>query len=144
TGKTMAADIMAGELGLDLYKVDLSSLVSKYIGETEKNLDRIFTEAATSNAILFFDEADAIFGKRSEVKDSHDRYANIEISYLLQRREAYDGVVILATNLRANMDDAFTRRVHFAIEFPYPEVAGRERIWRISFPSETPLDPQVN
>lgn len=144
TGKTMAADIMAGELGLDLYKVDLSSLVSKYIGETEKNLDRIFTEAATSNAILFFDEADAIFGKRSEVKDSHDRYANIEISYLLQRMEAYDGVVILATNLRANMDDAFTRRLHFAIEFPYPEVADRERIWRISFPSETPLDSQVN
>ncbi len=144
TGKTMAADIMAGELGLDLYKVDLSSLVSKYIGETEKNLDRIFTEAATSNAILFFDEADAIFGKRSEVKDSHDRYANIEISYLLQRMEAYDGVVILATNLRANMDDAFTRRLHFAIEFPYPEATDRERIWRVNFPSETPLDSAVD
>jgi AAA+ superfamily predicted ATPase len=144
TGKTMAADIMAGELGLDLYKVDLSSLVSKYIGETEKNLDRIFTEAATSNAILFFDEADAIFGKRSEVKDSHDRYANIEISYLLQRMEVYDGVVILATNLRANMDDAFTRRLHFAIEFPYPEVTDRERIWRINFPTETPLAEDVN
>ncbi|MCZ7666771.1 MAG: ATP-binding protein [Chloroflexi bacterium] len=118
TGKTMSADIMAGELGLDLYKVDLSTVVSKYIGETEKNLDRIFTEAATSNAILFFDEADAIFGKRSEVKDSHDRYANIEISYLLQRMEMYDGVVILATNLRANLDDAFTRRLHFVVEFP--------------------------
>ncbi len=144
TGKTMAADIMAGELGLDLYKVDLSTLVSKYIGETEKNLDRIFTEAATSNAILFFDEADAIFGKRSEVKDSHDRYANIEISYLLQRMEVYDGVVILATNLRANMDDAFTRRLHFAIEFPYPEIVDRERIWRINFPGETPLAPDVN
>ncbi|MEI2612130.1 MAG: ATP-binding protein [Candidatus Promineifilaceae bacterium] len=144
TGKTMAADIMAGELGLDLYKVDLSSLVSKYIGETEKNLDRIFTEAATSNAILFFDEADAIFGKRSEVKDSHDRYANIEISYLLQRMEAYDGVVILATNLRANMDDAFTRRLHFAIEFPYPDVSDRERIWRINFPVETPLAESVD
>lgn len=144
TGKTMAADIMAGELGLDLYKVDLSTLVSKYIGETEKNLDRIFTEAATSNAILFFDEADAIFGKRSEVKDSHDRYANIEISYLLQRMEAYDGVVILATNLRANLDEAFTRRLHFAIEFPFPEVADREQIWRVNFPPETPIAPNVD
>ena len=144
TGKTMAAEIMAGELGLDLYKIDLSTLVSKYIGETEKNLDRIFTEAATSNAILFFDEADAIFGKRSEVKDRHDRYANIEISYLLQRMETYEGVVILATNLRANMDDAFTRRLHFAIEFPFPEPADRERIWRVTFPSDTPLDPAVD
>jgi AAA+ superfamily predicted ATPase len=144
TGKTMAADIMAGELGLDLYKVDLSLLVSKYIGETEKNLDRIFTEAATSNAILFFDEADAIFGKRSEVKDSHDRYANIEISYLLQRMEAYDGVVILATNLRANLDEAFTRRLHFAIEFPFPDVADRVRIWQVNFPPETPLAPDLD
>jgi AAA+ superfamily predicted ATPase len=144
TGKTMAADIMAGALGLDLYKIDLSTLVSKYIGETEKNLDRIFTEATTSNAILFFDEADAIFGKRSEVKDSHDRYANIEISYLLQRMEAYDGVVILATNLRANLDDAFTRRLHFAIEFPFPEASDRERIWRVNFPAETPIAPDVD
>jgi SpoVK/Ycf46/Vps4 family AAA+-type ATPase len=144
TGKTMAADIMAGELGLDLYKVDLSTLISKYIGETEKNLDRIFTEAATSNAILFFDEADAIFGKRSEVKDSHDRYANIEISYLLQRMEAYDGVVILATNLRANLDEAFTRRLHFAIEFPFPEMADRLRIWQVNVPAQTPISPQVN
>lgn len=144
TGKTMAADIMAGELGLDLYKVDLSTLVSKYIGETEKNLDRIFTEAATSNAILFFDEADAIFGKRSEVKDSHDRYANIEISYLLQRMEAYDGVVILATNLRANLDEAFTRRLHFAIEFPFPEATDREQIWRVNFPPETPIAPDID
>jgi len=139
TGKTMAADVMAGALGLDLYKIDLSALVSKYIGETEKNMDRIFTEAATSNAILFFDEADAIFGKRSEVKDSHDRYANIEISYLLQRMEAYDGVVILATNLRANLDEAFTRRLHFAVEFPFPQPADRERIWRVNVPPETPL-----
>jgi AAA+ superfamily predicted ATPase len=144
TGKTMSADIMAGELGLDLYKVDLSTLVSKYIGETEKNLDRIFTEAATSNAILFFDEADAIFGKRSEVKDSHDRYANIEISYLLQRMEAYDGVVILATNLRANLDEAFTRRLHFAIEFPFPTVVDRVRIWQVNFPPETPLGPDID
>ncbi len=144
TGKTMSADIMAGELGLDLYKVDLSTVVSKYIGETEKNLDRIFTEAATSNAILFFDEADAIFGKRSEVKDSHDRYANIEISYLLQRMEMYDGVVILATNLRANLDDAFTRRLHFVVEFPFPEASDRERIWQVNFPKETPLLPDVD
>lgn len=144
TGKTMSADIIANELGLDLYKVDLSTLVSKYIGETEKNLDRIFTEAATSNAILFFDEADAIFGKRSEVKDSHDRYANIEISYLLQRMEAYDGVVILATNLRANLDEAFTRRLHFAIEFPFPEPADRLRIWQVTFPADTPLADDVD
>jgi hypothetical protein len=144
TGKTMSAEIMARELGLDLYKVDLSTLVSKYIGETEKNLDKIFTEAATSNAILFFDEADAIFGKRSEVKDSHDRYANIEISYLLQRMESYDGIVILATNLRANMDEAFTRRLHFAIEFPFPEPQDRERIWRVTFPPDTPLDPNID
>jgi SpoVK/Ycf46/Vps4 family AAA+-type ATPase len=144
TGKTMAADIMAGLLGLDLYKVDLSTLVSKYIGETEKNLNRIFTEAATSNAILFFDEADAIFGKRSEVKDSHDRYANIEISYLLQRMESYDGVVILATNMRANLDEAFTRRLHFIIEFPFPEAADREVIWRVNFPKETPIAGDVD
>jgi AAA+ superfamily predicted ATPase len=144
TGKTMSADIMAGQLGLDLYKIDLSTLVSKYIGETEKNLNRIFTEAATSNAILFFDEADAIFGKRSEVKDSHDRYANIEISYLLQRMEAYDGVVILATNMRSNLDEAFTRRLHFIIEFPFPEAADREVIWRVNFPPETPLAADVD
>jgi SpoVK/Ycf46/Vps4 family AAA+-type ATPase len=140
----MAADIMAGQLGQDLYKIDLSMLVSKYIGETEKNLNRVFTEAQTSNAILFFDEADAIFGKRSEVKDSHDRYANIEISYLLQRMEAYDGVVILATNLRANLDDAFTRRLHFIVEFPFPEASDREIIWQVNVPQETPLNPDVD
>jgi hypothetical protein len=144
TGKTMAADVMAHELGLDLYKIDLSTVVSKYIGETEKNLDRIFTEAATSNAILFFDEADAIFGKRSEVKDSHDRYANIEISYLLQRMEVFDGVVILATNLRANLDEAFTRRLHFVVEFPFPEATDREHIWQVNFPPETPVDKAVD
>ena len=135
---------MANELGLDLYKIDLSTLVSKYIGETEKNLDKIFSEAETSNAILFFDEADAIFGKRSEVKDAHDRYANIEVSYLLQRMETYNGVVILATNLRANLDDAFTRRLHFAIEFPFPEPADREHIWRVTFPKKTPLGDDVD
>lgn len=144
TGKTMSADIMANELGLDLYKIDLSAIVSKYIGETEKNLDRIFREGQTSNAILFFDEADALFGKRSEVRDSHDRYANIEIAYLLQKMEEYDGVVILATNLRKNMDEAFARRMHFAVEFPIPEEADRYRIWQSIFPKEAPLAKEVD
>ncbi len=144
TGKTMAAEVIAGELSLDLYKIDLSTLVSKYIGETEKNLEKIFTEAESSNAILFFDEADAIFGKRSEVKDAHDRYANIEISYLLQRMETYDGVTILATNLRANLDDAFTRRLQFAIDFPFPEREDRLRIWETLFPPDVPCDPELD
>jgi hypothetical protein len=138
TGKTMAAEVIAAELRFDLYKIELSGIVSKYIGETEKNLERIFNEAERSNAILFFDEADAIFGKRSEVKDSHDRYANIEISYLLQRMEAYDGVTILATNLRANLDEAFTRRLQFAVDFPFPEEADRLRIWETLFPPGVP------
>ncbi len=138
TGKTMAAEVIAAALGLDLYKIDLSTVVSKYIGETEKNLEKIFAEAQSSNAILFFDEADALFGKRSEVRDSHDRYANLEISYLLQRMEAYDGVTILATNLRANMDEAFKRRLHFVVDFPFPEEADRLRIWRALWPSELP------
>ncbi len=144
TGKTMAADIMAGELGLDLYKIDLSSIVSKYIGETEKNLARIFAEAETSNAILFFDEADALFGKRSEIRDSHDRYANIEISYLLQRMEEYEGVVILSTNLRKNMDDAFVRRMHFTVEFPFPSQRNRRRIWEQIWPDELPRSPDID
>ena len=144
TGKTMSAQIIAAELGLDLYKIDLSTIISKYIGETEKNLERIFTEAESSNAILFFDEADALFGKRSEVRDSHDRYANVEISYLLQRMEAYDGVTILATNLRANLDDAFTRRLQFAVDFPFPEEADRLRIWQQLFPLEVPRAPQLD
>jgi len=144
TGKTMAAEIIAAELGLDLYKIDLSAIVSKYIGETEKNLDRIFREAQTSNAILFFDEADALFGKRSEVRDSHDRYANIETAYLLQKMDEYEGVVILATNLRKNMDDAFARRMHFAIEFPFPEETDRYRIWQHVFPSAAPLVEDVD
>jgi SpoVK/Ycf46/Vps4 family AAA+-type ATPase len=138
TGKTMAAEIMAGELGLDLYKIDLAAVVSKYIGETEKNLARIFAEAETSNAILFFDEADALFGKRSEVRDSHDRYANIEIGYLLQRMEEYEGAVILATNLRKNMDDAFVRRMHFSVEFPFPSEQDRRRIWERVWPANSP------
>ncbi len=144
TGKTMAAEIIASELGLDLYKIDLSTIVSKYIGETEKNLEHIFSEAEDSNAILFFDEADALFGKRSEVRDSHDRYANIEISYLLQRMEAYDGVTILATNLRANLDEAFTRRLQFAVDFPFPEAPDRLRIWQTLFPPDVPRDPQLD
>ncbi len=144
TGKTMAAEVIARELGLDLFKIDLSTVVSKYIGETEKNLEKIFHEAASSNAILFFDEADAIFGKRSEVKDAHDRYANIEVSYLLQRMEAYDGVTILATNLRANLDDAFTRRLQFAIDFPFPEEADRLRIWQSLFPQDLPRGEELD
>jgi SpoVK/Ycf46/Vps4 family AAA+-type ATPase len=144
TGKTMAAEIMARELGLDLYKIDLSSVVSKYIGETEKNLARIFAEAETSNAILFFDEADALFGRRSEVRDSHDRYANIEISYLLQKMEEYEGVVILATNLRKNMDDAFVRRMHFTIEFPFPNENDRRLIWERIWPDDTPRTSELD
>jgi SpoVK/Ycf46/Vps4 family AAA+-type ATPase len=134
TGKTMSAEIIAGELGLDLYKIDLSGVISKYIGETEKNLARIFSEAETSNAILFFNKADALFGKRSEVRDSHDRYANVEISYLLQKMEEYEGMVILATNLRKNMDDAFVRRMHFTVEFPFPGERERHRIWSRTWP----------
>jgi SpoVK/Ycf46/Vps4 family AAA+-type ATPase len=144
TGKTMAAEIIAGELGLDLYKIDLSTVVSKYIGETEKNLSRIFIEAETSNSILFFDEADALFGKRSEVKDSHDRYANIEIGYLLQRMEEYEGVVILATNFRKNMDDAFVRRLQFTVEFPFPNEKDRRRIWQGIWPADTPRDSALD
>ncbi|MBN1177963.1 MAG: ATP-binding protein [Anaerolineae bacterium] len=144
TGKTMAAEVIAAALRLDLYKIDLSTIVSKYIGETEKNLERIFSEAQNSNAILFFDEADAIFGKRSEVKDAHDRYANIEVSYLLQRMEAYDGVAILATNLRANLDEAFTRRLQFAVDFPFPEEEDRRRIWETLFPATVPSAPGLD
>ncbi|HXF62552.1 MAG TPA: ATP-binding protein [Caldilineaceae bacterium] len=144
TGKTMAAEVIAGDLGLDLYKIDLSNLVSKYIGETEKNLERVFTEAQSSNAILFFDEADAIFGKRSGVKDAHDRYANLEISYLLQRMETYDGVTILATNLRSNLDEAFLRRLQFAVDLPFPDEKHRLRIWQTLFPANVPRSDDVN
>lgn len=139
TGKTLAAQIMAHELGIDLYRIDLSTVVSKYIGETEKNLEKIFREASESNAILFFDEADSIFGKRSEVKDAHDRYANIEVGYLLQRMEDYSGVAILATNLRANLDEAFTRRLQFIINFPFPDEAYRQRIWKVLMPPDLPV-----
>jgi SpoVK/Ycf46/Vps4 family AAA+-type ATPase len=144
TGKTMGSEIIANELKLDLYKIDLSTVVSKYIGETEKNLSKIFKEAETSNAILFFDEADALFGKRSEVRDSHDRYANIEIGYLLQKMDEYTGVVILATNMKKNMDEAFVRRMHFCVEFPFPDEGYRLRIWQNIFPQETPLSNNID
>lgn len=144
TGKTMSAEIIAHEQKMDLYKIDLSTVVSKYIGETEKNLAHIFTEAETSNAILFFDEADALFGKRSEVRDAHDRYANLEIGYLLQKMEEYDGVVILATNLRKNMDDAFVRRMQFIVEFPFPDELYRYKIWKAHFPEEAPLAEDID
>lgn len=144
TGKTMAAQILAHELGLDLYKIDLPSVISKYIGETEQNLSRIFREAESSNAIIFFDEADAIFGKRSEVKDAHDRYANIEVAYLLQKMEEYEGIVILATNLSKNLDEAFARRMRHAVEFPFPDAVYREHIWRNIFPAPAPLAADVD
>jgi len=144
TGKTMAAEVIASELSLDLYKIDLSMIVSKYIGETEKNLNKIFKEAEESNAILFFDEADALFGKRSEVRDSHDRYANIEISYLLQKMEENEGIVILASNLCRNIDDAFLRRMHSTIEFPFPEEEYRYKIWKSMFPEDAPLSEDVD
>jgi SpoVK/Ycf46/Vps4 family AAA+-type ATPase len=144
TGKTMTAGVIARDLALDLYKIDLSGIVSKYIGETEKNLDRIFRAAQCSNAILFFDEADALFGKRSEVKDAHDRYANIEVAYLLQKIEEYAGVVILASNLSKNIDEAFSRRMHYVVEFPLPDETHRERLWRGMFPAEVPLAQDVD
>jgi SpoVK/Ycf46/Vps4 family AAA+-type ATPase len=144
TGKTMAAEVIASDLRLDLYKIDLSQVVSKYIGETEKHLDQIFREARTSAAILFFDEADALFGKRSEVRDAHDRYANIEVAYLLQKMEEYDGLVILATNLRQSLDDAFVRRIQVVVEFPFPDEALRERLWRSAFPREAPVGDDID
>lgn len=133
-GKTMAAEVLANELGLDLYRIDLAGMISKYIGETEKNLRAIFDAAEQAGGILFFDEADALFGKRSEVRDAHDRYANIEIDYLLQRMEEYRGLAILATNMRQALDPAFLRRLRFVVEFPFPEGEQRQRIWRLAFP----------
>lgn len=144
TGKTMAAEVLAGEIGLDLYKIDLATVVSKYIGETEKNLEAIFNAAMRSNAVLFFDEADAIFGKRSDVHDAHDRYANLEIAYLLQKMEQYDGIAILATNLRQHLDDAFLRRLHVVIDFPMPDEEHRERMWREFLPDTAPVDPEID
>lgn len=140
TGKTMTAEVLANELKLDLYRIDLSAMVSKYIGETEKNLRRVFDAAEEGGAILLFDEADALFGKRSEVKDSHDRYANIEISYLLQRVEAYRGLAILTSNLKNALDSAFLRRIRFIVHFPFPDTSQRVEIWRRIFPDGTPTD----
>jgi hypothetical protein len=144
TGKTMTAGVIARELGFDLYKVELSGVVSKYIGETEKNLDRIFNAVRAANAMLFIDEAEAVLGKRSEVKDAHDRYANIEVAYLLQKLEEHDGVVILASNLKRNIDDAFARRMHYVIEFPLPDEPHRKQIWQGMFPPEVPLGEDVD
>jgi len=144
TGKTMAAEVIANALGMDLYRIDLARVVNKYIGETEKNLDRVFSAAEGANAILFFDEADALFGRRSEVNDAHDRYANIEVSYLLQKMEEYDGIAILASNLADNLDDAFTRRLSFAIHFPLPDEATRLEIWRRAWPAEARVAESVD
>ncbi|MBD2112571.1 MULTISPECIES: ATP-binding protein [Cyanophyceae] len=144
TGKTMAAEVIAKSLQLDLYRIDLSQVVSKYIGETEKNLSQIFTAAASTNAILLFDEADSLFGKRTEIKDSHDRYANIEVGYLLQQMEAYEGLAILTTNLKSNLDEAFIRRLRFIIDFPLPSVQERYRIWQHIWPQSLPLDSEIN
>jgi SpoVK/Ycf46/Vps4 family AAA+-type ATPase len=136
----MAAEVLANELRLDLFRIDLATVVSKYIGETEKNLRRVFDAAADGGAILFFDEADALFGKRSAVKDSHDRYANIEIGYLLQRMESYQGLAILATNMKNALDPAFTRRIKFIVDFPFPDEKSKAEIWRRVFPASTPTD----
>lgn len=143
TGKTLSAEVVAAELGLDLYVVQLSSIVDKYIGETEKNLERIFTEADRTDAVLLFDEADAVFGRRSEVKDSHDRYANLESAYLLQRLESFDGIALLTTNLRSNIDDAFTRRLDLVVDFPFPDPAQRLALWRHSLAS-VPCAPDID
>jgi SpoVK/Ycf46/Vps4 family AAA+-type ATPase len=136
-GKTMAAEVLAGELKLDLYHIDLSRVVSKYIGQTEANLRRVFDAAEENGAILLFDEADSLFGVRSQVKDSHDRYANIEVSYLLQRMESYRGLAILTTNMRQALDQAFLRRIRFSVEFPFPNAAQRAQIWQGVFPAAT-------
>ncbi|WP_438854750.1 ATP-binding protein [Agromyces sp. M3QZ16-3] len=144
TGKTMSAEVVAGGLGLDLYVIDLSTVIDKYIGETEKNLERIFRAATGTNAVLLFDEADAVFGKRSDVKDAHDRYANVESAYLLQRMETFDGLAILATNLRANIDEAFTRRLDVIVDFPMPDAAHRSRLWDRSLGSRLGRDDDID
>ena len=144
TGKTMAAEVLASELGLDLYTVDLATVVDKYVGETEKNLDRIFAEAERVNGVILFDEADALFGKRSEVSDAHDRYANVEVAYLLQRMELFEGIAILATNLRANLDEAFTRRLDALVDFPDPEEEYRRRLWERTLGTTVPRDANLD
>jgi SpoVK/Ycf46/Vps4 family AAA+-type ATPase len=138
TGKTLAAEVLASELRLDLYRIDLSAVVSKYIGQTEKNLKQVFDAAEVGGVLLLFDEADALFGKRSEVKDSHDRYANIEVGYLLQRMESFQGLAILTTNLKSSLDKSFQRRLRFTIDFPFPDATQREAIWARVFPTQTP------
>jgi len=143
TGKTLAAEVVAGELGLDLYVVELSALVDKYVGETEKNLERLFAEADRVDAVILFDEADAVFGKRSETKDAHDRYANMESAYLLQRLESFNGVALLTTNLRGNIDDAFTRRFDVIVDFPFPDAALRKALWQRCLVGGVPLEPDV-
>ncbi len=140
TGKTMAAEVLAREMRLDLYRIDLSAVVSKYIGETEKNLGRVFDAAEMGGVILLFDEADAIFGKRSEVKDARDRHANMEVAYLLQRMEAYPGLSILTTNLKNSIDQAFLRRIRFIVQFLFPDANQRAEIWRRVFPKNTPTE----
>jgi hypothetical protein len=144
TGKTMAAEVIAQALGRELYRIDLARIISKYIGETEKNLERVFAAAQGADAILLFDEADALFGKRSEVKDAHDRYANIEVSYLLQKMEEYDGLAILATNLAEHLDQAFTRRLAAHIHFPFPDAAARLEIWKRAWPPEVPMGSDID
>ncbi|WP_127582962.1 AAA family ATPase [Paenibacillus koleovorans] len=144
TGKTMTAQVIANDLGLELYKIDLSQIVSKYIGETEKNLHQIFSQARLTSAILFFDEADSLFGKRSEINNAHDKYANIETAYLLQKMEEYDGVTILATNFAQNLDDAFNRRINYIVRFPFPDASHREQIWRRFFPANAPVQNDLD
>jgi SpoVK/Ycf46/Vps4 family AAA+-type ATPase len=138
-GKTLSAEVLASELGVDLYTIDLSQVVDKYIGETEKNLERIFTEAEGVNGVLFFDEADALFGKRSDVQSAHDRHANVEVAYLLQRMERFDGVAVLATNLRGNLDEAFTRRIDVILQFTEPDADERLRLWELHLPPSLPV-----
>ncbi len=144
TGKTMSAEVIAGALGLDLYVIDLSTIVDKYIGETEKNLDRVFSEADRVNGVLLFDEADAIFGKRSEVKDARDRYANVEVAYLLQRMERFDGMAVLTTNLRSNVDEAFLRRLDAIVDFAVPEVEDRRRLWARNLSAGAPKSDDID
>ncbi|MBA3746614.1 MAG: AAA family ATPase [Solirubrobacterales bacterium] len=144
TGKTLAARVLAAELGLELFRIDLATVVSKWLGETEKNLDRVFAAAQGANAVLFFDEADAVFGRRSDVQDSHDRYANLQTAYLLQRMERHDGPVLLATNMRGNVDDAFLRRMDAVVEFPFPTSEFRLRLWELLLPPEAPRGADVD
>ena len=144
TGKTLAARVLAADLGLELFRIDLATVVSKWLGETEKNLDRVFAAAQGANAVLFFDEADAVFGRRSDVQDSHDRYANLQTAYLLQRMERHDGPVLLATNMRGNVDDAFLRRMDAVVEFPFPTAEFRLRLWELLLPGEAPRAADVD